>query len=328
MPPVKKVNKTEELFNVNGLSIKKNAIYKVENRFDASAPSGFQNERTTKLPSSDIGNTIGCPFTVANQATGEGRYNTGLYEGSACYKQEDPKRVTEKLKMIKDYIIDPFEKLKGQLGILSQSNEKFWDDYRVELYDGRYFNTADPEDILQLFIAMLAGELAPENDQGNPKYKHADFVIVDKAKERTNRTRKAVTVIDAMGRFFILLSENPQKLFAVLKYVGIANVTDKADSDTVKTMFYAWLDQNDRNSEAFDKILTDCEDKTFEEVVYLHATLKKVTETGKGLQKNSVGDYMYNGVPLGKDLKSVARNLVQTLELGDIKAQMLEEFTK
>jgi len=320
MPPKKPINKSEELFNVNGLSIKKNAVYKIENRFDPTAPSGFQKEGATKLPSTSVGNTVYCPYT-------ENVWDTGLYEFSPCYRGETQAIVTEKLKMLQEHVIKPFEKKMGKSGILTQDNEDFWNDYKVEIWAGRYLNTGEPEDMLQLYLAMMAGEICPENDKGNPRYNAAAYVVVDKAKERTTKQKKAVSTIDAIGQFYVLLSENPQKLINILKYIGVANISDKVESDTIKTMFNMWLDRDVRNPEIFIELVESSNDKGFEEVIYLHSTIKKMSEAGK-ISKNSVGDYVYNGIPLGKDLKTVAKSLVQSPDLLDVKVQICEEFAK
>lgn len=326
MPPIKKVNKADELFNINGLSIKKGASYKVANKFDGNAPSGFQKERTTKLPSVDVANTIQLPFVVSNRATGEGVFDTGLHKYSPCYKGLDEKLVSEKIKMLEKYLVKPYEEAKGIEGKLSQSNEDFWNNHLVNLWSGRYFNPEDPEDMLDLYISMMAGELCPEGQEGNPKYANADFVIIDKIKERSVKQRKAKSTVSAIGQFYILLKENPQKLIHILRYIGISNVTDKAEEDALTAWFTQWLDTHDRNMEIFENLLEKCEEETFEEVVFLHSKLKRIVETKKGIAKNSVGDYVYNGHALGKDLKHVAQNLVSSPDLAEIKAQILEEF--
>lgn len=321
----KTVSKNDELFNINGLSIKKEAVYKIQNRPDPNAPAKDYENRTAKIPSTNVGNTFDAPFEVTNANTGSGVWNTGLYEMSPCYKGEDPKIVSEKIKNIKINVIEPFEKLKGKVGILEHYNDEFWNDYRVEVWDGKYLNTANPEHLLELCIAMVAGELAPEGDQGNPRYNQADFIVVDKAKERNLKQKKAVSNIDAIGNFYVLLSENAQKLKAILRYIGVANMTDTIDSVTIKTMFNTWLDSSPKNADTFGRILEKCEsNKSFEESVYLYSTLKKAMEKGK-INKNSIGDYTYNGIPLGKDLKIVSENLIINSELSDVKAQILEE---
>jgi len=269
------------------------------------------------LPSASIGNTIQCPY--------DNGWDTGLYAYSPCYRGEsNSAAVTEKIKVLTEYVVKPFEKAKGETDILKQNNDSFWDSYMVELWAGKYFHTNNPEDMLQLYIAMMAGELAPEGDDGNPKYDQAAFVIVDKEKEQSLTKRAATTNIDAIGQFFMLLSENPQKLKNALKYVGVANLTEKADDATMKTLFYTWIGRDTRNAEIFAKIIEDAENKQFDEVLSVHAAIKDLAIRGK-LNKNSVGDYTYNGVPLGKDLKTVAKRLVQDHEISDIKALILEE---
>ena len=316
---------TDELFTINGLTIRKGATYKVENKFDATAPSGFQKQRTTKLPSADVGNTIQCPFHSTNN-NGGGIYDTGLFENSPCYVGEPTAKVKERVKVLNDYVVKPFEATKGEEGILKQ-NSKFWDEYLVSLYAGQYFDTSNAEHVLALYVAMQAGELAPEHDLGNPKYRWADYVIIDKNKEKTVKTRKAVNNISAIGKFYVLHSENPQKLLHTLRYVGITSISDKTQSDTLQTMFQQWLDTNERNAEIFVDLLDKMEtDKLVEETVYLHSNLKRAMDKNKGLTKNQAGDYIYQGIPLGKDVKTVALNLVNSQELSDVKAQILEEI--
>lgn len=325
MPPVKKQSREGELFNVNGLSVKEKAIYKIENRYDANAPSGFRAHNSTKLPSTNVGNSVQIPFVITNRATNDGIWDTGFFEKSPCYAGEDSTRVKERVKALNTYVVNPFEKLKGIPGILEHSNDDFWSSYTVELWAGRYFNTDDPMDLLDLYAAMHSGELAPESDQGNPKYKQADYIIIDKVKERSAKKHKAVSNATAIGKFYALVNENPKKLLMLLKYVGISNLASKADDETLITLFMQWLDRGEKNAEIFLNLLDECENKQFEEVIYLYSTLRTLFEKGKGITKNTMGDYVYNGQALGKDLKHVARNLVASPDLSDIKAQILEK---
>lgn len=325
MPPIKKQNRDGEMFNVNGLSVKESAVYKIENRYDPTAPTGFQRHNATKLPSSDVGNSVQIPFVVTNKATGDGIWDTGFFEKSPCYAGMPPAAVKERVKALRTHIVEPYEKLKGKEGLLEHSNDEFWSSFTVDLWAGRYLSTDDPIHLLDLYAAMQAGELAVESDQGNPRYNQADFIIIDKVKERSAKQSRAVASVTASGRFFALLQENPQKLLVMLRYVGVTNVTNKIDSDVLMTLFTQWLDMGDKNAENFVKLLDECENKSFEEAVYMYTTLKNMFERGRAITKNTMGDYVYNGHPLGKDLKHVAKNLVMSPDLSEIKAQILEE---
>ncbi|MDC7249867.1 MAG: hypothetical protein PQJ49_08135, partial [Sphaerochaetaceae bacterium] len=115
-------NKKETLVDVNGLVIKTNSVYKVTNKLDNTAPSGFVKEGTTKLPSSGIGNTVPCPFKITNKAKGTGIFDTGFYVGSPCYATMDTDKAEKQVAILKKAIVEPYEKKYGR-GILDHNND-------------------------------------------------------------------------------------------------------------------------------------------------------------------------------------------------------------
>lgn len=315
----------DNLFEINGLSIKRNATYKIENKYDANAPSGFQKERSTKIPSIDTGNTIQCPFSATDNKGG-GVWNTGFYVTSACYSGLDKKVVAEKVSALQEFVVKPYEEHIGQEGQLHHNNDEFWNNYLIELWSGRYLNTSDPKEMLDLYIALMSNEVAVSGvDEGNPKFSRADFIIVDKNKERSNKQKTAIASISAVGEFYTLLNANPQKLNAILRYLGIIGASEKVDQSALMIQFQQWTEVKIQNSEEFVKLIKSMEDNAVSEAVYLYSKLKSA-ELKRFISKDSIGDYVYKGIPLGKDLKVIARNLINDPELTEIKAQILEQI--
>ena len=90
----------EVLIEINGLVIKTNSVYKVTNKPDSQAPSGFIKEGTTKLPSAGIGNTVPVRYEITNHAKGTGVFDTGLYVESPCYATLDLKEVQKRVEIL------------------------------------------------------------------------------------------------------------------------------------------------------------------------------------------------------------------------------------
>lgn len=140
------------LITVNNLDIKSNSIYKIENKPDMNAPSGYREMGTTKLPSEGIGNSVPCRFVVNDHNTGKGVYDTGLYIGSPCFKGKGEKEQERVVADLREHIVKPYEALHG-MAILDHKNLSFWDNFSVDLWEGRFFNTSNVEDLLDLYIA-------------------------------------------------------------------------------------------------------------------------------------------------------------------------------
>lgn len=317
------MSKKETLIDVNGLVIKTDSIYKVTNKLDNNAPSGFVKEGTTKLPSSGIGNTVPCPFKVTNKAKGTGIFDTGLYEGSPCYATLDNETVRKQVEKLREAIVKPYEKKYGK-GILDHQNEEFWSEFGINLFDGRYFVTNNVDDLLELYIAMLGYELTPkgEKHEGNPKYSQSDYCIEDKEKVQNIKDERANKMVSAITNFGALLKSDRNTLLNVLRYVGLIGVEGKIDDATLNSLFFEWLNKSNENPKSFDKAyeLTKREE-TFD-IVNLYAIASRLAI--KNVITRVGGEYTYKGKTLGADLKTVSMNLNNKKDLEEIKIELLE----
>ncbi|MCA9748206.1 MAG: hypothetical protein KC414_03820 [Romboutsia sp.] len=311
-----------EIVNVNGLKIKDGSIYKITNKVDNNAPSGFVKEGTTKLPSLGIGNTVPCRFVVTNKAKNTGVFDTGLYEESPCYSTMKTEEVREIVAKLKKNIVEPYEKKYGK-GILDHKNEEFWGDFGINLFAGRFFVTDKVDDLLELYIATLGYELTPKQLVGNPQFKESQYCIEDKEEVKSIKDERAENMMSAIANFGILLGTNIKKLESILKYVKFVGVNTKVDLTTLKSAFYEWLNKSENNVKTFQAAYELVENPDTSEIIDIYILVNNLAK--KGVLKIANGEYNYNGVKLGADLKTVAQNLSTKKGLEEIKIELLEK---
>ena len=313
----------DTIVEVNGLIIKSDSTYKITPKPDSDAPSGFVKEGTTKLPSMGIGNSVPCRYVITNKATGQGVYDTGLYEQSPCYSTMNQEEVKLLVERLQEKIVIPYEKSHGK-GILDQSNTEFWDNYVVDLEAGRYFSTSSIDDLLGLYIAMRGYELTPRDSMGDSKYNDSQFCIEDKAEVKNIKDRRAENIMRALTNFGNLLQTNRPTLINMLKYVQMLGITNEVDDTTLNTVFYEYVQKSETNVKRFLDTL-DLVEKDKGELVNLYAHLTVLAR--KGMLQKEGAMYMFNGVELGADLKTAAKNLGNK-KLSKTKIAILELDTE
>lgn len=314
---VSKTNEKMELIEFNGISIRQNSIYKITNKPDANAPSGFVQEGASKLPSKGIGNTVHCRF-VPSPDGNSGLYDTGFYEGSPCYANKDKTEVREIVKKLRTYIVEPYEKKYGE-GVLDHKNLEFWDNTGIHLYEGRVFSTDNVDDLLALYVAILSYELAPKNKIGDSSFRQAQYCIEDIDQIRSIKEERNNNKMEVIFNFSSILRTNRAGLFNLLKYVGL-NIREDANDSTINGLFMTWLDEDSDNIGRFQKALDIYNDDKTSEIIDIYGALDRVYRKKKITRAR--GYLIYKGVEIGTDLKSSAKNLFENPDLEEIKEDL------
>ncbi len=319
------MSENKVLVTVNKLDIKAGAIYKIENKPDMNAPSGYREMGTTKLPSEGVGNSVPCNFVINNISTGDGVYDTGLYPGSPFFKDMDPEKRQRILADLKENLVAPYEAVHG-IGMLDHTNKSFWDAYTIDLWEGRFLNTANVDDLLDLYIAMVGRELTPSGERGNPAFQSSDYMIVDKEKSLTAREKNATTKMDAAGAFSFLLKTKKPLLLNVLRYVdGVSGVDKETKDSTLKSLFSEWIEEDIQNAEAFNKAVELSDTNEGKELINLYSKLDQLFRSNKKVKKSEQsGEFEYDGTPLGISLKEAADNLLNKKDLEEIRLDLLK----
>jgi hypothetical protein len=301
---------------VNGLEIRENSLYKVEPKEDLSAPSGFIKEGTKKLPSEGISNLVSCPFS--NE---KGAYNTGFYLESDCYNNLPKEEVLAKIKNLKTFIVEPYERLKG-LDTLRHQNNDFWDSYMVEIEDGKVFNTGDIQDLLGLYVSMLGYSLCPSNEIGNPKFRNADYVIKDANKSMSIKKQRILEEMEAVSSLQALMLEDVSLAIDLLKSLNIVRTSITPDEDDMKIAFDIWSKKDVQNTKIFLRAYEKV--KTKQGALDTRLKVRVLSLMSKGaIRRIDSGDYLYDSTPIGIDLISIINNLNTNEEFKDIKEKIM-----
>lgn len=294
------------LFKVRDFEIRKDSLYKILPKPDASAPDGLVNLGTTKIPSVRISNDVACRYKVTNAANQTGLYDTGLYEQSPCYANMDKDVVTEKVDLLNKHIVEPYER-KYEEGALFHNNLGFWDNYKIRLSSGRIFSTNNIDDLLALYIALNSFELTPKDHVGNPSYKGSQYCIEDSTKVQTYKNEKAQLFVKATGQYTSLKDSNPTKLKNLLRYVGIIGFSSDIALDSLDAVVLEWLEKTEQNPIRFTEAYKLSSNKSTENIIYYYTMIGELTQ--KGVINRVDGIYIYNSINLGVDLKAAAKYL-------------------
>lgn len=230
----------KKIINIKGyaLDLSDDIIYQVVPKYDADAPDGFKNSRTTKYLDDQVGvNTV---EAVWNEDVGI--WDTGLHEGSPVLSDMDPEDRVKFIAKVVELVIKPFEKRYGE-GKLDPRNieSKFWNfvndsSFHVDLKNGKLFKSNDPQHVLQLFICIINTSIAPKELEDLPEYRSAQFCIENRDKARDVEQEKDALQIDTIGKFYTLKS-NLTVLHLILNYIGLKGITTDTPEVTVNQRF-------------------------------------------------------------------------------------------
>jgi hypothetical protein len=230
----------KKIINIKGyaLDLSDDIIYQVVPKYDADAPDGFKNSRTTKYLDDQVGvNTV---EAVWNEDVGI--WDTGLHEGSPVLSDMDPEDRAKFIAKVVELVIKPFEKRYGE-GKLDPRNieSKFWNfvndsSFHVDLKNGKLFKSNDPQHVLQLFICIINTSIAPKELEDLPEYRSAQFCIENRDKARDVEQEKDALQIDTIGKFYTLKS-NLTVLHLILNYIGLKGITTDTPEVTVNQRF-------------------------------------------------------------------------------------------
>lgn len=296
------------IINVNGLDIKTNSLYKIENKPDNSAPDGFIKEGSTKLPSEGISNSVPCRWDEEKK-----QYDTGFYENSKCYEGLNQDQKEAKVQQARKYISSVYENDKGS-NILEPNNFDFWDTFSIDLFEGRVFNTANIKDLLDLYIATLSSELTPTEKVGDPAFTGSDYVIKDAEKSISIRSTRNKEYMDALVSFGVLMDTDKDKLITLLKHIDVIRPSLIPTDREIRDGFMLWLDKNKAENPAkFNEINKRSKKDEEYDKIKLKIQVLKLIGTNRISKVNN--EYLYDGVVLGIDSRSIVHNLTTDEDL-------------
>lgn len=310
------------IVTVNGLDIKENSLYKIVDKPDNNALDGLKQYGSTKIPLDHMSNIVSCPYDSRTQS-----YDTGFYFHSPCYRDVPETEKAIILENVNSKIVEPYETIYGK-GILDNRNEDFWNDYLVELEEGKIFNTANVKELLELYIAMRGFELTPKHLKGDPRFKDSQFMVEDREVTVSKKNERDQNYMDSLQSFFTLMATEKHKLIAILKYArmnGADGFDLKTPDSNINSLFKNWIDNDVVNVDNFLRAAKMANRKAGIEEITLFSLLLDLNRQGKLVKVGE--EFTYNDTPLGPDFKTAAKNLALKKSLAETKATILKEET-
>lgn len=322
------MSKKNIIVTLHGMDIKTDTVYEVIEKKDTSAPDGFIREGTTKLLSSDVEDSI-------NLAVFKGSYwDTGMYENSpglrtAIGKEAD---IQVALKNINKYIVEPVEATIGEGQLSHLPKNTYWDEVSVRVYRGQIFNTANPQELMALFMLLLHKQLAPIDKQSHPDFKDpllAQFCVEDREEVVDRTQRKQKLRDDAAYEFGHLLRTEKKQLGYVFQWLGIGSVA-QADDAVLHSVYNKFIDDDTNGSQNIELFLKTIEEvKTDEGLEKLHTHSKLLELESKSklkIKRNEI--YIDDTVFLGRSFKEAANKIMKDKEVYEVFVKVIAESNK
>lgn len=290
--------------------IKANTIYTVIPKPDPNAPDGFKEHGTTKILHPDVGDTVSAPFDGRM-----GVWDTGFYDFSPCLLGMDNTEKSKFIETVTKHIVTPVERIKGTGTLDHSAKNDFFDNFVITLYNKVSFNTADPLQLLGLYLAVLGKDLCPKEHVGHPAFKKAAYQVVNREKEISNKEQTGLDKTKAIGEFYSLLNSDKKKVSILLQYLGISNTLIQ-DNEVFIKVFNRFLEDKEdgyRNSKIFLDTLGKFSSKEGEEELYVFKSLNELYD--KKILKSFKQEYFLKEYNLGNSIKHAAMYAVTKPEI-------------
>lgn len=312
----------DTIIEIYGFSIRPNTLYQVTEKTDSFAPDGFKDNKTSKVLHPDIKDSV--PGAIFDSELGV--WDTGLYENSKALSKAIPssdERI-KFIKLVKKSISDPLVKLKGK-DFLSQyeENNKFWDNFSIKIFRNKIFNTGKPEELLQLYLAVLHKQITPTPLENHPDFKNSQYCIIDKEDSIDRKMEYEMGIMEAQGTFFNLLSTKRKDLLLILDYLKMS-ITEKTEDRIIATQFNNWLKHKTdgyQNYNVFLKAYKFFLTEDGENEIFYNTKLKELIKSGKVKQKKQ--EIWFNDEYVGSDVKSAVKNILSNK---DLQAEFLKQI--
>lgn len=314
-----KKTKMDCLFEINGFKVKADSVYEVADRPDPTAPSGMAAKGMSKVPRKGVEDV----YTVDGHTNTMGKttWDTGFYVESPCYSSVSDE-ATKKL-MVKNAIenvLKPFRNIHGPEAF-DHTKVEFFDTWSFRLRTGRKFNTANAEERMELYFALLTGYLAPEEDKGNPKYKDSFYMVVDTDKKTKAEDELYLLQASVISQTQLLIKTDKVKLVSVLSWMDLG-VTLQTEPGTLTRIVGEYTKESVSRSEYLLGLLEQAETQNGLDKFVIHKKLKEIQNRGI-LAKTAGGVWFYEGKEVGPDLKTAAERISREQAFEGIKTQIL-----
>lgn len=317
----KKESQEKVLFEIDGFKVNSDSVYRVKHKVDYDAPSGFANKGMSKIPKT--GETFQAPFTgVSSSIPNSGRWDLGFHETSHFYKFEATDVVKkQKVKTAIDNVLMPY--INGSGTTLTKEdfikgNDEFFNSYRIELVEEKVFDTNNPIDRFNLYIALLQRKLAPVGRESESTFSEAKYSIENLSEKRTRTNVVAKNKLAASSLFGEIIKTDIDKARALMIYMG-EPVADTTDEDILVEGFMERILASPSKVETFIANYENFSTKEGEIELRVYNFIKKALRSQASKVTTVKGQLYYEDTLIGADIKSASK-MIANAKSGDLNA--------
>lgn len=305
------------LFSINGFDVHSGRIYKIFDKPDLNAPSGFIAHNATKLPSVGIGEQ----FSFRHIG---GIWDTGFHPASPCYKHLEPSEVKKLVEQRVKNVLRPYQNGKFDKTVFEVENQASLDKPSFKVEAGVALASDDPEQLMNLYAALLGNKVAPKDKQHSPEYRLTPYLVEDTTKVSKQKHEVGVNKVRALRKFDKMYEGDPETLRAVLMWLGMTGFVEGHDIDTASSIFDEKITNDKYLTERFLKVVNEIDEKMAgHQKYYIHEKLKRMRGKSSKLVVGDNGRLFFNGTEVGPDLHTASENIAKNQELQGIRDEIL-----
>lgn len=314
------------LFSMHGVEVRSDSKFRVKDKPDPSAPSGLEKLGVTKVPSEGVEEVFQFPFSVsrydAKTRETEGVWITGFDADEPIYQGEERSVALAAARNLTKSVLEPFRKLKGNPTIFSNENKASFDNYLFAVRTGKVYRGDNPENVMELYAALLGKKIVPESQRGNPDFRDASYELVDETKARKQSDDRAVAILRAAKMFDKMYETDVAGLRSVLKYMDMT-ISTEVDEETMMIIFMNFLERERGNIDYFRKTVDMYATQKGEEEIKIYAYLKDNFRKDREIIKGEKGSWFYGTIEIGPDRKTAANRIANLVGMAEIKKKIL-----
>ena len=319
-------DKNKILFTVNDFTVYAGRTYKIIDKTDGDAPSGFVKEGVSKLPSDGIDESFGFVFIPHPGQSKRGVWNTGFHNASACYKGMESKEIAAIVKQRTENVLKPYRQAAGEPDALSLENPASLDSTSFSVYSGKLFHMDLAEHVMGIYAALITKSVAPKGQEKSAEYSRASYVVVDVTKENHEKEDDSVSIMSAISEFNALYDTDKEKLDVVLEWVKLGKYPANCNKKTMSGIFYQTITSGKDSAQKcrlFLEAIDESENTKDRDKMYIFKMLTDMNGRNPKLKVGERGKIFFGEHEVGADFRTAAEQIAKNPDLAMVRSEIL-----
>lgn len=307
-------------------TLESNKSYTILGRVDESSPAEFKEQGISKIPHPLNSQNATVDFDDTLKV-----WDTGTFDSSPCYRTVTNKEeVKNTVKELQDKLLPELYKIEPEEHYDYKSNNSYFDEYKFPLIENLKISTNTAKNFFGLWVALVSGAVAPEEESKNPKYRmlRTPYVLVDRKEvansAQKNKHHQSTAIYNFMNFLNSDKKEKKELLFDILAYSGL-RISTKTEETILNTQFTDWIEgkaNGAKNAKTFNENAEYFSTTEGQDELQAYNMLLKAKKLNLIVERR--GDFYIGENSIGANLKESAKKVLQNSELLNKLEELLE----